>query len=216
MRAFGKRPASKNPNVCESCFSFIATHHGGAEIESSFLFADVRGSTSLAERLSAAEFHGLLDRFYAAATAVVFEHDGGVDKFVGDELVAMFFPLMSGSDHARKAVECGVAVLRATGHADAEGPWVPVGAGVHTGMAWVGAVGDANHTEVTALGDAVNVTARLASVAAAGEVLVSVPAATAARLDPGLERSSLELKGKQQPTEVVRIRVASHAVGASG
>jgi adenylate cyclase len=216
MRAIGKPPATKNPHVCQSCFSFIATHHGGAEIEATFLFADIRGSTTLAERLSSARFHELLDRFYATATAVVFEHDGGVDKFVGDELVAFFFPLMAGPDHARKAVDCAVALLRATGHTDASGPWVPVGAGVHTGMAWVGAVGDANHTEVTALGDAVNVTARLASVAGAGEVLVSASSANAAGLDPSLERTSLELKGKQQPTEVVRIRVAPAVIGAAG
>lgn len=216
MRAIGKPPATKNPHVCQSCFSFIATHHGGAEIEATFLFADIRGSTTLAERLSSAQFHELLDRFYATATAVVFEHDGGVDKFVGDELVAFFFPLMAGPDHARKAVDCAVALLRATGHTDASGPWVPVGAGVHTGMAWVGAVGDANHTEVTALGDAVNVTARLASVAGAGEVLVSASSANAAGLDPSLERTSLELKGKQQPTQVVRIPVAPALIGAAG
>ena len=216
MRALGKRPASKNPNVCESCFTHIAARHGGAEIESTFLFADIRGSTSLAERLSSGEFHALLDRFYTTASAVVFDHDGGVDKFVGDELVAMFFPLISGPEHARRAVDCAVALLGATGHAAPDGPWVPVGAGVHTGFAWVGAVGDASHTEVTALGDAVNVTARLASVAAAGEVLVSAASAAAAALDPSLDRSSLGLKGKQHPTEVVRIWVAPEVIARSG
>jgi adenylate cyclase len=78
---------------------------------------------------------------------------------------------------------------------------------VHTGKAWVGAVGDESHTELTALGDNVNVTARLASAAVAGEVLVSAVAAEAARLDPGLERRALALKGKETPTEVVSLRV---------
>src|SRR5262245_28114470 len=205
MRALGKRPAQKNANVCQSCFSFIEEHHGGAEIESTFLFADIRGSTELAERLSPGEFHAVLDRFYTTANAVVFQHDGAVDKFVGDELVAFFFPLMAGPEHARKAVDCAVALLRATGHAEPSGPWLPVGAGVHTGSAWVGAVGDATHTEITAVGDAVNVTARLASVSRAGEVLVSSVTAAAANLDPSLERSSLVLKGKQQATDVVRL-----------
>jgi adenylate cyclase len=77
-------------------------------------------------------------------------------------------------------------------------------------------VGDASHTEITALGDAVNVTARLASLAAAGEVLVSDASAAAARLDPSLERSSLALKGKQEATDVVRIRVEPEPIGASG
>ena len=207
MRALGKRPADKNPRVCQSCFTFMAKHHGGAEIEASFMFADIRGSTTLAERMPTAEFHALLDRFYAAASNAVFEHDGGVDKFVGDEVVAMYFPLISGPRHTALAVETAEALLRATGHEDPDGPWVPVGAGVHTGLAWVGAVGDDAHTELTAIGDAVNTTARLASAAAAGEVLVSASAADAAGLDPALVRNALELKGKESPTEVVSLRV---------
>ena len=207
MRALGKRPADKNPRVCQSCFSFIAKHHGGAEIEASFMFADIRGSTTLAERMSAAEFHALLDRFYATASNVVFDHDGGVDKFVGDEVVAMYFPIMSGPRHATRAVESAQALLRATGHGDPGGPWVPVGAGVHPGLAGVGAVGDESHTEITALGDTVNTAARLASAAVAGEVLVSASAAEAAKLDPTLERTTIELKGKEAPTAVVSLRV---------
>ena len=117
------------------------------------------------------------------------------------------FPLISGPRHTALAVETAEALLRATGHEDPDGPWVPVGAGVHTGLAWVGAVGDDAHTELTALGDAVNTTARLASAAAAGEVLVSAAAADAAGLDPALVRNALELKGKESPTEVVSLRV---------
>jgi adenylate cyclase len=78
---------------------------------------------------------------------------------------------------------------------------------VHTGLAWVGAVGDEAHTEVTALGDAVNIAARLAAAAAAGEVLVSSAAARAAGLDPVLEMHAVALKGKGAPTEVVSLRV---------
>ncbi len=211
MRAIGRRPADKNPRVCQACFTFIARHHGGAEIEATFLFADIRGSTTLAEGMSTAEFHALLDRFYAVSSNAVFEHDGSVDKFVGDEIVAMFFPVMSGPAHARKAVAAAQALLRSTGHADPGGPWVPVGAGVHSGLAWVGAVGDDAHTEITALGDSVNTTARLASAAAAGEVLVTTAAARLAGLEPGHETRALALKGKDAPTEVLSLRV-----GASG
>ena len=207
MRALGKRPADKNPRVCQSCFTFIAKRHGGAEIEATFLFADIRGSTALAEQLSASAFHALLDRFYSTASTVVFDHDGSVDKFVGDEVVAMFFPFVSGDRHATHAVQAAEALLRATGHADRAGPWAPVGAGVHTGLAWIGAVGDEAHTEITALGDAVNTTARLAAAAAAGEILVTVAAAQAAGLDPSLDRRSLALKGKELPTEVIALHV---------
>jgi len=207
MRVLGKRPSDQSPKMCASCFTFLSAHHGGAEIECTLLFADIRGSTTLAEGLSTGEFRTLLDRFYHVAAKVVFAHDGAVDKFVGDELVAMFFPLLTGPRHAARAVEAARALLVATGHEDRGGPWVPVGAGVHTGPAWVGAVGDGPQTELTALGDAVNTTARLASVAAAGEVLVTTAAATAAGLDPALERRTLELKGKRLATEVVSLRV---------
>ncbi len=207
MRAIGKRPSEQNPNWCNSCFEFMSRHHGGAEIECTMLFADVRGSTALAEGMSAAEFRRLMERFYGTAATVVFDNDGIVDKFVGDELVAMFFPLLSGARHAARAVDAARALLHATGHLDAGGPWVPVGAGVHTGIAWVGAIGTETHTELTALGDAVNTTARLASAAAAGEILVTADTAAAAGLDAERERSALELKGKQQVTEVVTLTV---------
>jgi adenylate cyclase len=207
MRMFGKRPSDKDPAMCNSCFAFIERHHGGAEVECSMLFADIRGSTTLAEGMSSGEFHALLDRFYTTASQVVFDHDGGVDKFVGDELVAMYFPLLSGERHAARAIDTALALLRATGHEDSAGPWAPLGAGVNTGLAWVGAVGDAAHTQLTAIGDMVNTTARLASVAGRGEVLVSEAAATAAGLDPALERRSLELKGKQLTTAVVTLTV---------
>jgi adenylate cyclase len=207
MRMLGKRPSSKNPTMCSSCFDFMARHLGGAEIECSFLFADVRGSTAMAEGMSSASFRGLLDRFYGAASSVVFDHDGSVDKFVGDELVAIFFPLLSGERHVARAVDAARAVLRVTGHDHPGGPWLPLGAGVHTGPAWVGAVGDDAHTELTALGDTVNTTARLAAAAAPGEIIVSAVAARAADLDPALPERLLELKGKQDPTAVVSLRV---------
>jgi adenylate cyclase len=207
MRVLGKRPSESSPAMCTSCFTFMSRHRGGAEIEGTMLFADIRGSTTLAESMSPAEFHALLDRFYATATAVVFEHDGSIDKFVGDELVALFFPLLSGVHHAAHAIAAARALLRATGHGDPDGPWVPVGAGVHTGRAWFGVIGDDRHIELTAVGDAMNVAARLASRAGAGEVLVSLDAAMAAGLDPALDRMPLELKGKAQATEVVSLRV---------
>jgi adenylate cyclase len=207
MRLIGKRRSEKNPNWCLSCFTFMASHHGGAEIELTLLFADIRGSTTLAEQMSSAEFHALLDRFYKVAGEVIFGHDGGIDKFVGDEVVAFFFPMLAGERHAQRAVDAARALLLATGHADRNGPWVPLGAGVHTGMAWMGAVGEGERTELTAVGDTVNTAARLASVAAAGEILISTDAAKAAGLDPALERRPLTLKGKQLVTEVVTLRV---------
>jgi adenylate cyclase len=206
MRLIGKQPSVGNPNVCNSCQKVLIRHHGGAEVESSLLFADIRGSTAMAERMSSSEYHALLDRFYTVASEVVFAHSGVVDKFVGDELMAVFPPVFGGS-HAERAVEAAQAVLRATGHADPGGPWVPIGAGVHTGLMWFGAIGEGSHVEITVVGDAVNTAARIASEGSAGEILVSADAASAAGLSSSLDRRSLSLKGKDQPIEAVSLRV---------
>jgi adenylate cyclase len=207
MRMIGKRAAAQNPTMCSSCFDFMLHHHGGAEIEVTLLVADIRGSTALAETMTAAAFRAQLDRFYAAASTAVFDHDGGIDKFVGDELMAMFYPLLTGPAHAAGAIEAARALFVATGHAEPDGPWLPVGAGVHTGIAWVGSIGDEVHAELTAVGDVVNTAARIAASAGIGEVLVSADAAAAAGLDPSLDRRSLSLKGKASPTDVVSLVV---------
>ena len=211
MRVIGKRQSSANPNFCNSCEKILIKHHGGAEVEGSMLFADIRGSTALAEKMTPTEFRSLLDRFYSTASGVVFAHDGLVDKFVGDELVAMFPPMLSGERHTERAVDTAKDLLRATGHGDPGGPWVPIGAGVHTGRAWFGAVGEGAHVEITIVGDTINVTARLAARAEAGEILVSAEAAEKAGLDPSLPRQTLQLKGREEPVEVVSLRVDAQA-----
>lgn len=206
MRLIGKRRSQSNPTICTSCENILIRYHGGAEVPSALLFADIRGSTSLAEKMSPTEFRALLDRFYTVASTTVFAHGGIVDKFVGDELVAAFAPMV-GDDYVARAVATARELLEKTGHADSEGPWAPTGAGVHAGDVWFGVVGEGGRVDVTVLGDPVNVTARLAAAAAAGEILVTVDAARAAGLDPALERRSLELKGKAEATDVVSLRV---------
>jgi len=173
------------------------------------LFVDVRGSTPLAESMDNTEFGQLMNRFYEAAINVLVRADAFIDKLVGDEVTALFIPGYAGKEHTRKAVEAGEALLRVTGHGDSGGPWVPVGVGVHTGKAWVGSIVGASGAgaDFTALGDNVNVAARLASNAGAGEVLISEAAIAASNLDLGdLERRQLELKGKSKPTGVRVIR----------
>jgi adenylate cyclase len=206
MRLIGKRQSQSNPTICTSCENVLIRYHGGAEVPAALLFADIRGSTSLAETMTPTEFRALLDRFYTVATTSVFAHGGIVDKFVGDELVAAFAPMI-GDDYVARAVDTARELLEKTGHAAAEGPWAPTGAGVHAGDVWFGVVGEGARVEMTVLGDPVNVTARLAATAAAGEILVTAHAAKAAGLDPSLARRSLELKGKAEATDVVSLRV---------
>jgi adenylate cyclase len=207
MRMIGKRPADYNPNWCSACFDFITEHHGGAEIELTLLFADIRGSTGIAEGRSPSAYRAILDRFYDVAAQAIIDYDGFVDKFVGDEVVATFAPLLSGEQHAARAIEAAKALLRKTGHDSREGPWVALGAGVHTGVAWMGAVGEGPHTALTAVGDVVNVTARLAALAQPGEILITADAASAAGVGDGLERRVLDLRGKHEQTEVVALQI---------
>jgi adenylate cyclase len=203
MRLMDRQPWEKNPNYCRFCFRTLQVNHGGAEIDVSLLFADVRGSTGIAERMSPNDFRRLMNRFYDAASRLLIDHDAVVDKFVGDEVVGIFIPGLAGPAHARNAVDAARALLRETGHGDSAGPWVPVGAGVHTGTAYVGSVGEGDVTDFTALGDAVNVTARLASAAGAGEILVTTDAAAASGLArDDLEQRHLELRGHTAPIDV--------------
>ena len=212
-RRMGRHPWAKNPHYCSACFDVLEQQHGGAEVECSLFFADIRGSTSLAENMSPTEFRRILDRFYDAAAKVLHEHEAILDKFVGDEAVAIFIPALSGERHAARAVEAGRALLRATGYGTQGGPWVPIGIGVHTGIAFVGAVGEGAGASVTALGDIVNVAARLASAAGPGELLVTDEAARAAHVETG-ERRDLELRGKSERVPVFVLHVAEAAAPA--
>ena len=202
MRMRGRGRWSKNPKYCGMCFSLVSNVRGGAEIPCTLLFADVRGSTELAERISSSEFSRLLNRFYDTAGRILVENDAIVDKFVGDEVMAIFIPALVQERHAARAIASAQQILRAVDE-------LPIGIGIQTGNAFVGSVGEAPHSELTALGDVVNTAARLASAAAAGEILVSREAANAAGLESGaLEHRSLELKGKSAPTDVVVLNAA--------
>jgi adenylate cyclase len=198
MRFIGFGPSRLNRRICRGCIHALEKRPGGAEIELSLLFADVRGSTALAEHMSSEEFSHLLARFYGAAAVAVDRRNGIVDKFVGDQAVALFIPGFAGTDHAADAIESARELLAQTGHGDGE-PWIPVGAGVHTGVAYVGTVGEGDAVDFTALGDSVNTAARLASCAKAGEIVVSSAAAKASKLDTaGLEERTLNLRGRAE------------------
>jgi adenylate cyclase len=140
-------------------------------------------------------------RFYGTAARVVDRYEGIVDKFVGDEVMALFIPGFSGEEHAARAVAAARHLLEATGN-DRSDPRMSLGAGVHTGVAYVGTVGEGDAGDFTALGDAVNIAARLASVAGAGELLVSSAAASATGLDTAaLERRALDLRGHAEKVD---------------
>jgi adenylate cyclase len=194
--AAGFRPSRKNPNLCSRCCAALPA--GGAEVDIAVLFADVRGSTALGKRGVASDFAALLNRFYIAATRTLLRHDAVIDKLIGDEIVAFFVRGISGPQYRRHAVLAGMELLKAVGYGSDEGPWLELGAAVNAAVAYVGNVGGAV-VDFTALGDAVNVSARMQQHAAGGELLVA--SGVADELVEAVLRRSLNLRGHDQPID---------------
>src|SRR5262249_39578090 len=134
---FGMVPSRLNPHMCNVCEIFAQKNPGGVELELSMLFADVRGSTSLAEGMSPVAFSQLINRFYQSSTHTLVHANAIIEKLIGDEVVGLFVPGFVGPNHAQAALRAAQAILHATGHGGTEPPWIPVGIGVHTGSAFV-------------------------------------------------------------------------------
>ncbi|HZW03524.1 MAG TPA: adenylate/guanylate cyclase domain-containing protein, partial [Anaerolineaceae bacterium] len=205
---FGKRRSELNPHFCNLCDEASRRFPGGAEVEMAMLFADVRGSTALSESMSPTDFSRLINRFYTRSTKIITAADGLVEKLAGDAVAAFWGAGFAGPDYVRRTVEVAQKLSETLA-----GEGIPAGIGVHWGVAFFGAMGTAEGlTDISAIGDEVNVAARIASKAAAGEVVVSEQALQKAGLDgsdlPGKswEVRSLELQGIREP---VAVRVIS-------
>lgn len=209
LRFNGSAPSSFSSMLCSGCERLARKKESGAEVELSMLFADVRDSTPLAERTPTTEYKALIQRFYKETSHVLVHRSSMVNRLMGDQVSALFVPRFSGRQHAKVAIDAAEAVLKVTGHGTEDGPWIPVGVGVHTGRAFVGAVGSGDGVnEIAVLGSAANLCARLSSRAAAGEILVSEETIGFAGLQAeGLERRVLELKGisEKVPVRVIKI-----------
>jgi len=193
---FNKQRSTLNPRYCNLCDIASKEFPGGAEVEMSILFIDIRGSTALSEKMSPTEFSQLINRFYSAATKVIIEEDGLVEKLAGDEVAAFWGAGFAGPDYVRRTIKVAQHLLRVM-----EQEHIPVGIGVHAGIAFFGSMGTAEGLfDLSAKGEEVNTAARLASKAAVGEIIVSEQALQKAGIDGStLESRSLELKGISEP-----------------
>jgi adenylate cyclase len=202
---FGKQQSTLNPRYCNLCEMASREFPGGAEVEMAVLFADVRGSTALSETMSPTEFSQLINRFYSVSTRLINAEDGLVDKLAGDAVAAFWGAGFAGRHYVRRSVTVAENLSKAMAREA-----IPVGIGVHCGVAYFGAMGTADGlTDITAVGDEVNTAARLAAQAAAGEILLSERALAAAGIDgSGLEARSLDLKGIGAPVGVRVLRVS--------
>ncbi|MBI3738130.1 MAG: adenylate/guanylate cyclase domain-containing protein, partial [Chloroflexi bacterium] len=163
---YGKKQSALNPRFCNVCDGFAETHPGGAEVEMAMLFADVRGSTELSEQMSPTEFSRLINRFYIEATRAVIHEDGLVEKLAGDAVAAFWGAGFAGPDYVARTLQTAQNILKTMNREK-----IPVGIGVHFGVAYFGAMGEVNGlVNISAIGDEVNLAARLASKAAQGEI----------------------------------------------
>jgi adenylate cyclase len=207
MRRVGFGPSRKNPELCNTCFEKAPM--GGVEMEIGVLFADVRGFTSLAETMPPPEVAKLLNRFYECASRILVR-SAVIDKLVGDEVMALYFPQLIGKRWEDDLVRDARALLDAVGFGSAGEPWLRLGIGVDIGPAFVGNVGSGEVKDFTALGDVVNTAARLQASAEAGQIVLSERLFS--RVSPGTvtaSATSMTLRGKREPEPVRVIELSS-------
>jgi adenylate cyclase len=210
FRLFGIRPSRMNPNTCTICELMFTKVMKARKItiDATILFADLRGYTSLSQSQSSEAVSGLLDAFYDECAHAIWEHDGLLNKTIGDAVMAIFnFPIRQG-DHPRQAVRVAHAIQRRwngrrvklveeLGLAGAE---PGVGIGIHCGELSFGEFGR-SHRDLTAIGTVVNLASRAQSAAAAGEILVTQAVYERAQAELADSRpQQRELKGFEQPT----------------
>ena len=199
----GKGPSKLTPQLCQQCYEFTNKYIGGTEIELTMLFADVRGSTPLAASMSPMAYSKLISRFYSVANEVFAHSEALLNRLIGDQVIGLYVPGFAGTNHREKAIRAAQELLLQTGHYSSDRPWLPIGIGIHTGVAFLGCVGsDESGTDIAVLGDPPNVTARLSSSAAIGEILISEEAFVPGMSLDKLEKRQLALKGKSKSVNV--------------
>jgi class 3 adenylate cyclase/DNA-binding NarL/FixJ family response regulator len=181
------------------------------ELEVTVLFSDIRGFSTLSERLGAREIAEVIGRHLQAMAEVVVTHGGTIDKFQGDAVMAVFGAPVPIEDHARSAVGCALE-MQARQHELNSSGWgvdgverLDVGIGINTGIVMAGAIGGGGRLEYTVIGDAVNVAQRLQSEALGGEIVASASTVEAAAIDEVEPIGARSVKGREEPVEVFRI-----------
>jgi adenylate cyclase len=198
---------------------------GGERRECSFVLTDLAGFTSLVEKSDPASLVSVLNEYIDEMTRIAFEHEGTLDRIVGDAVAVIFSAPLVQPDHARRAVDCALAMdafsedFRAAKHVEG----IPLGhtrIGVNTGTVIIGNVGGESHSDYRALGDAINTASRLESINKHLGTRVCVSGTTVALCPDFIGRpvATLVLKGKTEGIEAFeplsRQEASSHRVSA--
>ncbi|MFG1497555.1 adenylate/guanylate cyclase domain-containing protein [Saccharospirillum sp. HFRX-1] len=181
----------------------------GDNREMTVLFSDVRSFTTISESLSATQLKDLLNRYFTPITAVIFNHQGTIDKYVGDMVMAFWGAPLEDPEHPRHALEAAVAMIATTEALNPElqalgYPEIQVGIGLNTGPMNVGDMGSTYRRAYTVLGDAVNLGSRLESLTKFYGVKILIGPQTRAAIDDWAFRpiDRIRVKGKTEPVAV--------------
>lgn len=195
---------------------------GGVKQRVTVFFSDIRGFTALSETLDPNTIVTLLNEYFSVMTATVHQYEGTLDKYVGDEIMALFGAPLPIEEAATRAILCAVEMqvkLRTLQASWLERglPNFEVGIGIHTGEVTVGFIGSEEVLSYTAIGDSVNLAARLCSHAGPRQIVIS--AATASEMRQEILLKPLPAfvpKGKSQPVEVFEVDIENTLVAAGG
>jgi adenylate cyclase len=168
-----------SPNLVDQVVAGkLQLEKGGALQEVTALFSDIRGFTAMTEKREPQEMVRMLNEYFEIMVDVLFKYQGTLDKFVGDEIIALFGAPVAVPEAELRAVECALDMQRVLKDWNrtrmAEGQEeIKVGIGINTGMVLTGAIGSSRALQYTAIGDAMNLASRLCSAAKADQILVS-------------------------------------------
>src|SRR5574341_594277 len=207
-RAAGIHRSQSNPNLCNRCNAHL---EDGRIIEMTVLFADLSSFTEMTNVLGIETVYQIVDEFLKMASDILVRHDGFIDKYIGDEVMALFNAPIKRPDHSRQAVEAGLEIqAMMPGLAEKFGHDLKARVAVASGFARVGSLGSSSRANFTAIGDAVNLAARLESHAASGDILVHGNVYDQiAKEYPYSPAESFELKGFDRPVLAHRMGPAA-------
>lgn len=186
---------------------------GGREAEVTVLFTDIRGFTTLCEKMPPLEVLTLLNEYFSAVTAVVFRHEGTLDKYIGDAVMAVFGAPVGDPDDAKKAVRCALDIREVVERINGERekkqlPRITLGVGLHTGVVVAGTLGSMERMDYTVIGDAVNVASRVEGLTRAVNTDILVTSATAKAAGDGFvfeEAGEINVKGRKEAVKVLKV-----------
>ncbi len=199
----------------------IKLEKSGTRRVATVLFADIRGFTSMTEQSSPETIVHLINDYCEKMVECIFKHEGALDKFVGDEVMAVWGTGVTCDDHAQKAIECAIDMMTAIEELNEQRQklkenTIQIGIGIATGLMIAGYMGSTQAMSYTVIGDTVNLGARLCGAAQPGEILINKDAWLAVHeKTPCITLPPMMVKGKQAPIDIYRVKTNQEPLESS-